>query len=52
LLEDLAAKIGAPVEALRATVGRYNDLCDQGRDADFVKPEGSANIPVQAMLQA
>jgi fumarate reductase flavoprotein subunit len=39
-IEDLAAKIGTPPAALRASVDRYNDLCGQGRDADFVKPAG------------
>ena len=37
-VEDLAAKIGTPPAALRATIDRYNDLCAQGRDADFTKP--------------
>jgi fumarate reductase flavoprotein subunit len=37
-LDELARKIEVNPEALRATVDRYNELCDQGRDADFVKP--------------
>lgn len=36
--EELAGKIGVPYDSLRATVDRYNDQCDRGRDADFVKP--------------
>jgi fumarate reductase flavoprotein subunit len=36
--EELADKLGVPCEVLRATVERYNDQCDHGRDADFVKP--------------
>lgn len=35
--QELADKIGAPPEALQATVERYNTLYDQGRDVDFVK---------------
>lgn len=35
--DELARKIGVDPAALRATVERYNGLCDQGRDADFVK---------------
>lgn len=37
-LEELAAKIDVDAQTLRATVERYNKLCEQGRDADFVKP--------------
>jgi fumarate reductase flavoprotein subunit len=35
--DELAATIGVDPAVLRATVERYNTLCDQGRDADFVK---------------
>ncbi|OFW57708.1 MAG: hypothetical protein A2133_08720 [Actinobacteria bacterium RBG_16_64_13] len=35
--DELAQKIGVNAEVLRATVDRYNALCGQGRDADFVK---------------
>jgi fumarate reductase flavoprotein subunit len=34
---ELAQKIGVDPDALRATVERYNSLCDEARDADFVK---------------
>ena len=35
--DELAQKIGVDPDVLRATVDRYNALCEQGRDADFVK---------------
>ena len=38
--DELAPAIGADPAVLRATVERYNALCDQGRDADFVKKPG------------
>jgi fumarate reductase flavoprotein subunit len=38
--EEMAGKIGVPSAALQATIDRYNSLCEQGRDADFVKPAG------------
>lgn len=34
-LEELATKIGVPGEALVATVRRFNEQVDTGRDADF-----------------
>jgi len=34
-IEQLAQKSGLPAEALRATVTRYNDLVESGRDLDF-----------------
>lgn len=36
-LEELAEASGIPVEGLRATVARYNDLVAAGRDDDFGK---------------
>lgn len=36
-LEELAEKMGVPPENLVATVDRYNELCDLGRDLDFGK---------------
>ena len=36
-LEELAAQMGADPEILKATVARYNELCDLGRDLDFEK---------------
>lgn len=36
-IEDLAAALELPPEALRATVDRYNELCAQGHDDDFGK---------------
>ncbi len=37
-IEELAEGIGVPAENLRATVDRYNELCDKGVDEDFGKP--------------
>lgn len=34
-LDELAAKIGVPAEALTATVARFNDFVDRGVDDDF-----------------
>ena len=36
-LEELAEKIGVPLDAFNATVERYNELVRDGRDADFGK---------------
>ena len=36
-IEELAALIGAPADVLKETIDRYNELCDQGTDADFGK---------------
>ena len=36
-LEELAQKMGVPAENLKATVARYNALCEQGDDTDFGK---------------
>jgi len=35
--DDLAQKLDIDGEVLAATVARYNDNCDRGRDADFAK---------------
>ena len=37
-LEEMAALTGLDAETLKATVDRYNELCDAGNDADFAKP--------------
>lgn len=37
-VEELAGKIKADPEVLKATVARYNELCDKGHDDDFNKP--------------
>lgn len=34
-LEELAALLGLPAEALTSTVARFNAMCAQGADADF-----------------
>ena len=48
--DELAQKIGVDADVLQATVERYNVLCEQGRDADFVKdaavPEAAAHPAV------
>ncbi len=36
-IEELAVKIHMPVETLKATVSRYNEMCQQGHDSDFIK---------------
>lgn len=36
-LEELAELMGVPAENLVATVDRYNELCDLGKDLDFGK---------------
>ena len=37
-LEEMAALTGLDAEVLKATVDRYNALCDAGNDEDFLKP--------------
>lgn len=36
-LDELAEALGIPAENLKATVARYNELCDEGFDEDFGK---------------
>lgn len=36
-IEELAGMIDVDPEVLKATVDRYNEMCDQGRDDDFGK---------------
>ncbi len=36
-IEELAEKLGLPVEATVASFNRYNELCDAGEDKDFGK---------------
>ncbi|GLS16415.1 FAD-dependent oxidoreductase [Hydrogenophaga electricum] len=42
-LARLAERIQVPVEALQATVARYNDMARQGRDLDFGKGDTELN---------
>lgn len=36
-LDELAEKLGIPADALKTSVGRYNEMCDAGFDEDFGK---------------
>ncbi len=36
-IRELGEKLNIPSDTLRATVARYNELCDRGRDEDFGK---------------
>lgn len=38
-LKDLAAKIGAPADALQATIDAYNKAYDQKNDPEFKRPD-------------
>lgn len=37
-LEELAKELDIPYDAMKASVDRYNELCDKGCDTDFGKP--------------
>lgn len=37
-LEELAKELDIPYDKLKASVDRYNELCDKGVDTDFGKP--------------
>ena len=37
-LEELAKELDIPYENMKASVDRYNELCDKGCDTDFGKP--------------
>ena len=37
-LEELAKELDLPYEAMKASVDRYNELCEKGCDSDFGKP--------------
>lgn len=36
-MEELAEKTSLPLDSLKATIGRYNELAQAGRDDDFGK---------------
>lgn len=42
-LDELAALLGIPADALKASVERYNELCDKGVDEDFGKKKQYMN---------
>lgn len=37
-LEELARELDIPYDAMKASIDRYNELCDKGVDTDFGKP--------------
>lgn len=37
-LEELAKELGLPYETMKASIDRYNSLCEKGVDVDFGKP--------------
>lgn len=37
-LEELAEKMGVPTEAFVATINRWNEMCDNGKDEDYGYP--------------
>lgn len=39
-IEELAESMGVPADKLKATVDRYNELCEAGYDEDFGKQAG------------
>jgi succinate dehydrogenase/fumarate reductase flavoprotein subunit len=42
-LDDLCQQLGLPVEATKATIERYNQMCDDGVDTDFYKRKEGLN---------
>lgn len=47
-LDELAGLLGIPADALKASVERYNELCDKGVDEDFGKKKQYMNKIVTA----
>ena len=43
-LDDLASQMGVPVDALKATVDKYNGFVEAKKDADFGKEDMSAKV--------
>ncbi len=37
-LEELASELGLPYDTMKASIDRYNELCEKGTDVDFGKP--------------
>lgn len=37
-LQELACELGIPFDKMKASIDRYNELCDKGYDEDFGKP--------------
>ncbi len=47
-LEELARELDIPYENMKASIDRYNELCDKGNDTDFGKPSRYMNKIVKA----
>lgn len=45
-IEEIAEKAGMPVDTLKGTVARYNELCKKGVDEDFGK-DASFLLPIE-----
>ncbi len=51
-LDDLANQTEVPADAFKATVARYNELCDMGQDVDFGKQAARLTHIVDAPFYA
>ncbi|SMC31368.1 FAD binding domain-containing protein [Oscillospiraceae bacterium] len=47
-LEELAKELDIPYENMKASVDRYNELCERGEDVDYGKPSRYMNKIVKA----
>ncbi|MDR1765214.1 MAG: FAD-dependent oxidoreductase [Lachnospiraceae bacterium] len=45
-LEELAGKMGVPADAFTQEIGRYNQMCREGRDLDFFK-QAEFMVPIE-----
>jgi urocanate reductase len=46
-VEELAQKIGIPMDALKESVAKHNTFIKEGKDADFGKPMTKNMIPLE-----